>query len=124
MCLNKAPLNTVSTPLGIILDENLNLDYHINNLCKKLSRLLYCIKMAKNNLNTSGLWSLYFALIHSHLSCFPIILNCLTKSNAKKLTKSAHNVNTQPLFFYNKILPLDKIVKQAKLLFMHSVFHE
>jgi len=121
--------------LGILLDEHLNFDLHVNNLCKKLSRSMYCIKMAKNNLNPPGLRSLYFALIHSHLSYCPVILNCLNKSNFNRLekiqkkairiiTESPYNAHTQPLFFSNKILPLEKIVKQGKLLFMHSVFYK
>jgi hypothetical protein len=121
--------------LGIYLDEHLTFDLHVNNLCKKLSRSMYCIKTAKNNLNPPGLRSLYFALIHSHLSYCPIILNCLNKTNFNRLekiqkkairiiTKSAYNAHTQPLFLNSKILPLDKIIKQGKLLFMHSVFYE
>jgi len=120
--------------LGVYLDEHLTLDHHVNNLCKKLAKSLYCIKMAKNNLNPPGLRSLYFALIHSHLSYCPIILGCLNKSNLNKLekvqkkairiiTKSSYNAHTQPLFFYNKILPLEKIIKQSKLTFMHSIFY-
>jgi hypothetical protein len=121
--------------LGILLDEHLTLDLHVNQLLKKLSKSLYCINMAKNNLNPSGLRSLYFALIHSHLSYCPIILNCLSKSNTSKLekiqkkairiiTKSKFNAHTQPLFIGNKILPFEKIIKNSKLLFMHSVYHE
>ncbi len=118
--------------LGIFLDENLSLDAHINNLCKKLVKSLYCIKKAKNVINKSGLRSLYFALIHSHLSYCPIILNCSSKSNLKKLekiqkkairiiTNSRYNANASELFITEKILPFDKIIKQAKLLFMHSI---
>jgi len=98
--------------LGIYLDEHLTLDHHVIHLVKKLSRSLYCINMAKNNLNLSGLRSLYFALIHSHLSYCPIILNCLSTANCKKLekiqkravriiSKSAYNAHTQPLFLSN-----------------------
>jgi len=121
--------------LGIYLDEHLTLDAHVNHLCKKLSRSLYCIKMAKNYINPPGLRSLYFALIHSHLSYCPTILNCLSKSNLNKIekiqkkairiiTKSQYNAHTAPLFFENKILPLEKIIKQGKLLFMHSVYYD
>ena len=60
--------------LGILLDEQLTLDLHVNQLLKKLSKSLYRINMAKNNLNPSGLRSLYFALIHSHLSYCPIVV--------------------------------------------------
>ena len=76
--------------------------------------------MAKNNLNPSGLRSLFFVLIHSHLSYCPIVINCLSKSNTTKLekiqkkairiiTKSAFNAHTQPLFIINRILPFEKI---------------
>ena len=41
--------------LGIYLDEHLSLDVHVNHIVSKLTRSLYCIKMAKNNLNYQGL---------------------------------------------------------------------
>jgi len=107
--------------LGIYLDEHLTFDAHVNHLCKKLSRSLYCIKMAKNNSNPPGLRALYFALIHSHLSYCPIILNCMTKSNLNKIekiqkkairiiSKSPYNAHTAPLFLNLKI----KQSKQSK----------
>jgi hypothetical protein len=33
--------------LGIYLDEYLSLDYHVDHICNKLNRSLYCIKQAK-----------------------------------------------------------------------------
>ena len=88
--------------------------------------------MAKNNLNYRGLRSLYFALIHSHLSYCPIILSTLSKTNLNKIfkilkkairiiTNKKYNERTGPLFSSHKIFPLDKIIKQAKLIFMHSI---
>ena len=121
--------------LGILLDEHLTLDFHVNHLTKKLAKSMYCIKMAKQNVNPPGLRSLYFALIHSHLSYCPTILNCMSKTNLKRLekiqkkavriiTKSAYNAHTVPLFYENKILPIAKIIKMANLNCMHSVFYE
>jgi hypothetical protein len=120
--------------LGIYLDENLTFAYHVNYLAKKLARSMYCIKMAKTNINSRGLRSLYFALIHSHLSYCPIILGCLSTSLLNRLFKvqkkairiitgSAYNAHTLPLFIKHKILPLEKIIKQKKLQFMHSVIY-
>ncbi len=58
--------------LGIYLDEYLSLDSHTIHVVKKLSRSLYCIKQAKNIIPPNGLLSLYYALIHSHLTyCTP-----------------------------------------------------
>jgi len=34
--------------LGVYLDEHLTLDYHVSHITKKLTRSLYCIKMAKS----------------------------------------------------------------------------
>jgi len=118
--------------LGIYLDEHLSLNYHVNYVSNKLAKSLYCIRMAKNNVNLSGLKSLYFALIHSHLSYCPIILSITSKSNLTKLekvqkkamriiTNSAYNAHTQPLYLANKILPLNLLIKQAKLKFMHAI---
>ena len=120
--------------LGIYLDEHLSLSYHVDHLAKKLNRSMYCMKMAKNNLNLSGLRSLYFALVHSHLSYCPTILNCLSTANKNRLFKiqkkairlmtgSKYNAHTKPLFLQQGILPLEKIIKQGKLKFMHSVYY-
>jgi hypothetical protein len=120
--------------LGIYLDEHMSLDHHVKAVISKLTRSLYCIRMAKNNLNYKGLRALYFALIHSHLSYCPVILNCMSASNKNKIfkiqkkairliTNSRYNAHTSILFAQHKILTFDKIIKQGKLKFMHSIFY-
>jgi hypothetical protein len=121
--------------LGVFLDEHLTFDKHVSHIVNKLNRSLYCIRMAKHNLNYTGLRSLYFALIHSHLSYCPTILGCLSNSSKNRLalvqkkairivTCSKYNAHTLPLFIEHKILPFEKIIKQGKLLFMHSVYYD
>ena len=118
--------------LGIFLDEHLTFDNHFNYLIAKLNKSLYCIRTAKNILNYTGLRSLYFALIHSHLNYCPIILSCASMKNQNKLfltqkkairilTRSKYNAHTLPLFLNHNILPLQKIIKHDKLKFMHSI---
>jgi hypothetical protein len=118
--------------LGIYLDEYLSLDFHTNYLSNKLARSLYCIRQVKNTLPKSALKTLYYALIHSHLTYCPIILscintknkNCITKVQKKAIriiTKSNYNEHTGPLFNELKILTYDKIITQAKLQFMHAI---
>ena len=51
-------------------------------------------------------------------------LEKIQKKAIRIITKSAYNAHTVPLFYNNKILPLDKIIKMAKLNFMHSIFYE
>jgi hypothetical protein len=118
--------------LGIYLDEYLSLDFHVDSLCSKINRSLYCIKQAKNNLTQVALKALYFALVHSHLTYCPIILSCTSKSNINRISKiqkkairiithSNYNDHTAPLFVRLGILPYEKLIEQAKLLFMHSI---
>jgi hypothetical protein len=120
--------------LGIHLDEHLTFDSHVTHLTQKLTKSMYCIRMAKNNLNSKGLRALYFALIHSHLSYCPVILNCLSSTNKSKIfkiqkkairtiTNSRYNDHTSPLFIQHKILPFEKILKLSNLKFMHSIVY-
>jgi hypothetical protein len=67
--------------LGIHLDENLSFDYYTKHLCNKLNKSLYCINRAKNFLSNTALKTLYFSLIHSHLSYCTPILSCASNSN-------------------------------------------
>ena len=66
--------------LGILLDEHLSFQYHIDTLCAKISKSLYIINCAKNLLPTSCLVTLYYTLIHSHLNYCCIIYGSATKT--------------------------------------------
>ena len=48
----------------------------------------------------------------------------IQKKAVRIITGSTYNAHTLPLFIQHKILPLEKIIKQRKLIFMHSVFNE
>jgi len=121
--------------LGVHFDEYLNFEKHISYIRGKLSRSLYCIKRVCNKLSLKSLKSLYFALIHPHLLYCINIVSCANKSNLKSLeklqkkairiiTKSKSNEHTGPLFSKVKILPFEKLILQAKLNFMHSIYYE
>jgi sarcosine oxidase/L-pipecolate oxidase len=118
--------------LGIFLDEHLTLDAHTHHIVNKLTKSLYCIKQAKHIVPTKGLKSLYYALIHSHLTYCTSIMSCISVKNLNKIqkiqkkairiiTNSAYNAHTNPLFIKHKILPFHLLIKQAQLIFMHSV---
>lgn len=118
--------------LGIYLDEHLTLDAHTNHLKSKLTRSLYCIKQAKHIIPPKGLKSLYFALIHSHLTYCTLIMSGITAKNRSILiktqkkairiiTNSSYNAHTNPLYLKHKILPYDSLIKQSQLIFMHSI---
>jgi hypothetical protein len=118
--------------LGIYLDEHLSFDKHTDHITNKLTRSMYCIKKAENILSIKGMKSLYSALVHSHLTYCPIIMNCISAANKQRIikvqkkavrimTNSKYNEHTAPIFQKYNILPFEKIIKQAKLLFMHSI---
>ena len=73
--------------LGINLDEYLSFNNHANVLCNKLSKSLYCINRAKNFLTVKTMRLLYFALINSHLTYCPIILNGMSQTNKTRIKK-------------------------------------
>ena len=68
-------------------DEILSLQHHVNFLCYKLSRSLFCINRPKNFLDNKSLKMLFFALFHSNLLYCIGTLSSMTKSNASRTQK-------------------------------------
>ena len=117
--------------LGILFDENLSFDTQISALKSKLTKSLYCINKVKNFLPANALKTLYFSLIHSHLTYCTSIYSCTSKSNLEKIAKvqrkairtithSSYRANTDTLFLSLNILPLNKLITLANLSLMHS----
>jgi hypothetical protein len=121
--------------LGVYLDENLTFDCHTNFILTKLNRSLYCINKVKNILPPSAFKSLYFSLIHSHLTYCSNIASCASNSNVQKIflaqkkairiiCNKKYREHTNPLFTTLQILPYPKLLNYSKLLFMHSVVYK
>ncbi len=119
--------------LGILIDDSMSLTFHIDSICKKLNRALFCLNRVKHILNTKALTTLYYSLFHSHLLYCNIILNCATHTLLKKIsvlrkkairtiTNSPYNAHTTQLFLKLKILPFEKILTHHRLTFMHSIY--
>jgi hypothetical protein len=100
-------------------------------ICSKISKSLYIINRTKNFLPKKSLLTLYYALIHSHLSYCTAIYGCANKTILKKLflkqkkaIRIISNANfcahTSVLFKELKILPLDKMITFCKIKFMHK----
>ncbi len=66
--------NRIYKLLGIQLDEYLNLNQHVSQICGMLSRALFQIRKAKFFLPPNALKALYTALFHSHLLYCPVII--------------------------------------------------
>jgi hypothetical protein len=120
--------------LGVLFDEFLSFEDHINSICNKISKSLFCINRIKNFINLETKKTLYYAMIHSHLAYCVNIYSCATETSLKKLmTKQKEAIrmicnagyrdHTAPLFVRLKILPLSQFIKYSQLKFMHSFAH-
>jgi len=114
--------------LGIYIDPKLNFKYHLSLLNSKLSKALYFLRQAKNNLSFQGLKAVYYSLFHSHLVYCNIIWssakNYITnpiylkqKAAIRIVCNSKFNAHTEPLFKKAKILPLPKLTMFFRLQF-------
>ena len=88
-----------------------------------------------HTLSTSALTKLYYALIHPHI---PYSIVCQLLVSQKNLNlirnkqkqciwiihKAKYNAPTGPLFLKAQILPLDDLILQQKITFMHSLMYK
>jgi hypothetical protein len=120
--------------LGIFLDENLNFNHNTTALSNKLARASFFLNRAKNTLSPKALKTLYTSFFHSHLLYCTNIYSCTSQTNINTLFKqqkkavrilagTSHTEHTEPLFKNLGILPLNKIITQAKHTFMHSIYY-
>jgi hypothetical protein len=93
--------------LGLLLDGNLDWNFHINELSKKLSSAVGMLHKMKDFCSSETLKSIYYALFHSHLSygipvwgtakaSSKIIL--LQKRAIRAISKADYLAHTGPLF--------------------------
>ena len=119
--------------LGVYFDEYLSFKPHIDMLCTKISRSLFCLNRVKNFLDQESIRKLYFAMVHSNLAYGINVYGSANKTNLGKLVvkqkqaiRTVCNVNyrdhTVPLFKKLKVLPLEKLIEYARIKFMHN-FH-
>ncbi len=95
--------------LGVLIDKYLLFEDHIDNLCTKISKLLFCIKRIKNFINQDSMKTLYYAIIHSHLVSCINIYSCTTdtflnklklkqKESIRTICNAGYRDHTAPLF--------------------------
>ena len=120
--------------MGILLDEKLTFRIHVDYICKKLSKSLFCLLRAKSLLNDRALRTLYFAIFHSHLLYCANIIGCASKSDIKKISilqkkairlisGSNYNAHTKPILKKLNNLPFDDILYEQKMIFMYAVYN-
>ena len=73
--------------LGVWLDNNLNFNKHIAELCKKAGRQLNALKRLSKYLNESTKMCIYKSFILCHFNYCPLVWHNTTKTNTDKLEK-------------------------------------
>ena len=117
--------------LGILFDEKLLFDKHVNFVKAKISKSLYSLSRVKNLLSSDTLRLIYFANIHSHLNYCSNMYTLARKKDLLKLvniqkravrivTKSKYNSHTAPLFIKTQIIPLLELIKYNTVMFMYD----
>ena len=120
--------------LGVILDENLSWEPHINYISLKLRKANGALSKIRYYVPKQTLRSLYFSLFHCHLIYAPQLWAQLQNIHSNKifiLQKKAMRImdnadrraHTDPLFYDYKILKLFDHVKMENALFLHKYFN-
>jgi len=114
--------------LGILIDENLTWKHHLTHINKKVSRALFSLKQVKHFLPKQCMKTLYYSLIHSHLSYGILVWGNATQSALHQTTllqkrairlinNAKYNSHTDPLFRSSHILKLADLVEYQAALF-------
>ena len=114
--------------LGILIDENLTWKPHLSHINQKISRALFSLKQVKHFLPKQCMKTLYYSLIHSHLSYGNLVwgnatqsalhhTNLLQKPAIRLINNVKYNSHTDPPFRSSRILKLADLVEYQATLF-------
>lgn len=123
------PFSGVTKLLGANVDKNVKWNNHIDNLCKRLSKVLFALRILKQNVNKDALKLVYFAHFHSLLMyCIEIWGHAadylftrvfkLQKRAIRIITGSAYDASCRNLFKDNNILSLPALYITQVLVFV------
>ena len=104
--------------LGIFIDDELKWSVHINHVLKRVSSGSYALHSVKRFLSRDNMKTLYYSLIHSHLSYGTLFwgsafqyrlhqLEVIQKKSVRNICNATYNAHTGPLF---KQLRIPKLV--------------
>ena len=121
--------------LGVLVDQNLSWDKHIKFTEARISRIIGLMYKIRPFLDSKSLKSLYFSLVHSHISYANIAWASTYKTKLSKLhslqrhfsriiyfKKRSHDA--QPLMKLANILSVYKINIHQHLLLMHRFYNK
>jgi hypothetical protein len=117
--------------LGLILDQNLKWNYHIDSVSKKVSKILGIMTKLKNCLPQQILLTIYNSLILSHMNYGLIVwggksgrLLKLQKRAVRIITKSRYNAHTNGLFKQLNVLKVEDLCALHDYKFCYKMYNE
>jgi len=137
LSMNGIPLSRVGNNLpdtsmkflGIIMDEHITWNKHIDMIRIKLSRSIFALNRVKHIFPFDIMKSLYFSLVHCHIT-YGIIawgnsksirkIEILQKRAVRIINNKPYRAHTEPLFKLNNILTVKDIYKHQVCLFVHD----
>ena len=119
--------------LGVILDESLTWNQHIDELCNKLKSLFHVFYNIRNYLSTENIKTIYFTLIYSRIKYGISLYGQAGKAKFKRiqtlqnqllkvLSGKKYRFSTNELHKELNILKVEDIAKQEILTFVHNFF--
>ena len=117
--------------LGVVIDKHISWKYHTEMLSNKISKYCGVLSRLKNYLPLFILRTLYFSMVHSHLS-----YNLLTwgfdsnrivklqKRCVRIITRSKYNAHTQPLMKQLNILSVPDMLLLNSMKFYYKYKHK
>ena len=121
--------------LGVILDENLTWNLHINELSNKLKRLFHIFYNIRNYLSKENIKTIYYALVYSRIkygisvygqACATKMKRIQTLQNQllKVLSSKNYRFPTDELHDEFDLLNVKDITKQEIAAFVHNFFSD
>ena len=120
--------------LGVFIDENLSWKFHINHICKKVSKSTGVIYRSRFLLSMKTKLSLYYTLIYPYLTYCNVVWSSTYVTNVKRLfliqkrlvralTNADFTAHTAPLFYRLNLLDIYKINFLHIVKFMYCYHH-
>ena len=120
--------------LGVILDEHLTWNEHINELCNKLKRLFKTFYCLRRFIDKEQVKTIYYALVYSRIKYGITVYGSANKNKLSKiqtlqnkllkvLLAKRYRYSTNALHNELNILKISDIAKVNSLTFVHNYFH-
>ena len=112
--------------LGIYIDKHLAWDYHVHDLCKKLSRANCVLSKLRYNAPKQVCLNVYYAIFYQHMIYGCSVWGITSEENISKveilqkkctriMTFSDFNSHTDPLFIDLKLVKFRDVIKMQHL---------